>query len=673
MLQILAPRTRLQARASIALLLLATATTSLSLGGCRDAEDGPRVRSQEQIAVVANNFRKAMILQTAENGAETSKELESLLGQLTDVTDDQRGPAALLTSNIAREIGSIRTAAIRAGETQARYDRDVIVSAAESAAALEALADAEGALSLGDDRQLLQGQKAAAEAALKGLQDAVNQLQRPIDQLRASSSSKKNELTALDQKADELRRKANESDAKAALAYVEEGATVKGQARQVKVALAGDEIQLNTLEPELGIANIAASAAQSVAAAANAAMGELENYSSALKTDADGLRKRADELRKVAADATAKLVEEANGAMATAYEQADAILAKALSSAGGASGDLGKAAAQAKLAAQAAIGNLYAEQAAGLTSQIGLFQRLASAGTLFGGESGQKEAIAALSTKREEAITKAKDAYTAVNDMLGGMNAEDPNVIRTKAAIEGSLAALEGRKVEAAPGAAPGAASTAGAGFAQSSGTLITTGGGFPSKEELVAAFTASRSDPEAAIALLRRGWAFNGPQGREFFDAIMGLADAMMPVLVAARDKFGAEAVKGLDAQAGGAGFNPLTGTFEQVDRGDKSYLKVAGKDGTTKELELVQVNGAWFVRGDAVFGGMDPQEAQMAKAMLPMFKAMAGGLRTAAEEVAAKIKSGEITSADQIRGAIQEAMKNMAPPPGFGGPQGN
>ena len=76
-------------------------------------------------------------------------------------------------------------------------------------------------------------------------------------------------------------------------------------------------------------------------------------------------------------------------------------------------------------------------------------------------------------------------------------------------------------------------------------------------------------------------------------------------------------------------------------------------------EDLTFVKTSSGWKVD---MLAQMDPAQAEMMAQVAPRMGMMIGPMKKAAESIAAKIRSGEIASADDVSAAMQrEVMKSL------------
>lgn len=653
------------------LLGFALGLVSLGAAACGDAETARRVAADRTLTEAAAQYRRTMLTASADSGDATAGELSSLLARLDGAggSAEQQSAASALASSIANSLANLELDRARQLESTARHARTIVGNTAFAAASLANLAEVQGSISLAGDRTFVQERRAAAEAELRAAQAAVRELEGPVAQLVASTGETRGLLTGLEVAAEDLRRQANSVDAILALPLVEQRAVLQGQSRTVRTSLALEELSLGSLRPELDFANASLVASQGVIAASNSALNELDNFASTLTGDADRSRAEADRLRKAAVETLARLKELQAGPLAETYERVQRAIEQAASNAGRAGGGMERIGERGRLAAEITRGAMYAQQAASAEQESILFAQLASAGTLFGGESGQRAAIEEASARRGAAIGEATAAFQAALEVFDRMNVEEPAVARGRFAVEGMIALLEG-KPQPGAGGTPGAAPAFGGAPVPTTAAATTFGPGFPSVEALISAFEAAESDPAKGLETSRRGIAVSN---RDLADVIrlgFSTAEDMLPLITAVTERFGPEAATALlSGGAGGSGGGFGATQFKTIERGGQRVLVTIAADGQSVELPLIQVGAAWYALADKAMGDLDPAAIAMLRQMSGMAESMRGPMKAAFAEVAAQVRSGSISSPDQLQAAMMAAMQKAMSGGGGGG----
>jgi hypothetical protein len=273
----------------------------------------------------------------------------------------------------------------------------------------------------------------------------------------------------------------------------------------------------------------------------------------------------------------------------------------------------------------------------------------------------------------EAMIAAVKEKATAAADQLANAG-EDPSLAPVKAYFDGVKKNADDMTVEKlmvppAPAAKPKAA-------AKSSGRSMSGGdaGAGESLEAIMAKIAATEGDPEASAKLMAELIDDSTPAAKAMKSMAAELPSAMKPVMDALTEKFGAEGAKALqDGMAGmvggmGRGMNPamLKGLNEKSNDGTTAVFESDGG----QQITFVKTSSGWKFD---MFAGMDPAQAQMMEQAAPMMSMMIGPMKKAAETIAAKIRSGEIASAEEVPAALQqEIMKSMGGGLGGGGGRG-
>jgi prefoldin subunit 5 len=637
--------------------LAASMLALLPLAGCGDSDVEAKVSATNEIVAQTRAGTAAAEGITVENRETRATNLESLASKTSQIggTNDQKAAVGILSAEMLMTAGSLLNAHLRDMEIQASQERALIGAAADAAATLEAIAEADAKLSLGSDREFLKRSRENAEAALKTLQSKIKELETPIGDLRKNVETRREKLVELQKKADDLRRQANDAGASAGFQYVEQSADVKMNAAQLRATIAGDELNLFELEPELNRANVALTGAQSVVSAADTATQALENFSSELTTNAKKLGEAAEKLRETTQTALDALNAQLEGPMTTTFEKATALFEAAARNAarGGAGREFSEAGAQAKLDAEANLATLGANRVASLNAQIALFEQLASAGSLFGGEAKQKSAIEALSTKRDEALTQTKERFTALLETLNGMDAEKTSVARMKASVESMLATLEGK------GAAASGDSASGGQSAAAPAALIKLSTGAASPNAIIELFNAAKGSYSNEVAASRQVWAFRDKQRADFLGGMLTMAEGMVPLANALDSKFGNGSASRVfqsvnDGQGGFSG----TSEYSLKDTPNGSVLTVKSEMGTA-ELPIVKEGNWYFVVADPIYD-MLPEDT---RAQLAPIVAQAAQLKVALpmmlQPIVDQINSGAIADADAVATMLKAAQR--------------
>jgi hypothetical protein len=667
-------------RAPLAVALLAGSSTLL-VTGCKDATLESRGESQATIRKVADEFEKAManhLAQESEGSLATLSSLHAQLEGLRETSAEQQAAAGLLSASIAQTAANLEFGRALEMSRALQHERLRTAAAADAAATLSSIAAAHKDIPLTAERTYLKEQKRAGETSLRAAQESLSQLEGPMNELRARVTERKSELAALQGVVEDLRRRAIEAGAMSGFPLVEQAAVEREKIRDVRASVAIDELELSRLEPDHARTNLAHEGAKGVVAAADGAMDELESFAQTLASESAATSKSAEEYRSLVEGRLTEIAT-AREELKASYASTEQFLTKAINGSARSSSarnEVARHGKAAKRSAQASLAALFADQAANATSDIQLHLALAGAGELFGGSAKQQAAIDALNQEREEALNRAKEVLVEAIGEIGEPQDSDDGATRglrnslnaMLVSVDSQLANPIGTAVETKP--APSAAGRGAAASSQGSGgdaEVFRSGGGFESLEQFESLLGSG--DSRAASSAMTKAFRASTPAGRAIVDGMSGMMTAMDPVIEAAEEKWGAEAAKAMAAA------NPmLGGGLKPGAKGTtKAEYTIPGAMGQEQKLVLVKDGDAWFIDADQMLPGGD-MPPEMAGMVTEMIKVMAETMRASATKVADRIRSGAISTPEQLQQELMEAMMSGmgGAAGGFGGPRG-
>ncbi len=654
-----------RARASLLAFGASGALAAAVLSGCADPAVERQVKFDAQLAEVTDAYAK-LLGETPEllSGAPSEESLSSLRGLIGRAKGLSGGSGAQETA--ARDLAASmsHTAALiglmRANTMEADHEtrRGIALSASALAAELEAIAAAAGSMDLAADRATAQAARDAASRSARALQESVQAVEAPIGQLSTRMSESAARLNELNQETAVLLRKARESNPPTALAFVEEAATVQESARSTRTALETDGIASADLTLEKSLTEGKRAAEQAMQAAASRALDLLSSFEADVQSQTAKTAELARELRGQAKSIMQAIADERNGALRAVYDQ----LAEDLGSVGASAGSLADAVTTDEI--RAAMTEL-----AGLGAEGRML--LATAGS-------DSAAVGEIKAKAEALLTSLREKVTAASDRLGA--AEDEAVASPmRAFVNGVKTRLDGLTVDSlltppavveAPRAAqrPRGASSgrslAGSSFGQS---------GVDDIDAFIARYNEMlTSDPVGATSHMMGAIDESKPGMRSMKRISQISADAMRPMIDAMIERFGVESLAGLaQGMAGGMGggmggaMGGMGGMGGMAGGGAATPLTKKSEDGNRavfasasgQETVFTKVGGKWVLDlGEA--GAMSEEQLAAMEQMAPMIDMAIGPMKTAAATVAAKIRSGEITSADQVMAAFQQEI---------------
>ena len=627
--------------------------------GCSDPSMERQAKFDREVSALAADYGKTLSGRADLLSSNPTDESLAALRALADRakgmsggSSTQESAARSLASSIYRTAGALALSRAAAIEARHEVDRGLAIAADNLADDLEAIASAAGSLDLRSARSEAQGMKTEASQAARALQSAVASLETPLNAATSRMSEASARLAALDQENAVLLRKARESNPEVALTFVEEASKVQAESRAARASMSNDGIAAGALTLDKTLAEKTLAAAQNLQSAAGEALDLLGSFEGDVQANAQKSADMAKTLRAQAEAILKSIAEERAGVLRASYDAAAADLGHS-----GASGNLGYTIMTDELRLK-------------LTELNGLGSHGRALATMMG-ESAPGFADAKASA--EAVIAAVKEKATAAADQLANAG-EDPSLAPVKAYFDEVKKNADGMTVEKlmvppAPAAKPKAA-------AKSSGRSMSGGdaGAGESLEAIMAKIAATEGDPEASAKLMAELIDDSTPAAKAMKSMVAEMSSAMKPLMDAITEKFGADGAKALqDGMAGmggglGGGMNPemLKGLNEKSNDGTTAVFESNGG----QQITFVKTSSGWKLD---LFAGMDPAQAQMMEQAAPMMGMMIGPMKKATEAIAAKIRSGEIASAEEVPAALQqEIMKSMGGGLGGGGGRG-
>ena len=653
-------------RRSLAALLLGS-TIALPLTGCgEDPQVAGAVDFGARFATISEDYRKLAASRSigAEGGpvANTS-DLSGLLGslnQLSGGTPEQSAAAALLRAQVATDLGTLES--VRAGRVEAdsRQLFALIGGLADAAARIENLSNVE--ISLADDRERLAETRAAAERDSQDLRGVVAGMREPVERLDADRERRMAEIARIDDEIAILRRDAAAAGSRAGLPLFEEAADLNDQVIRLRTRTAIESGQLADASNELSLAETQLVASEALAGSAQSAMKELEDFSAALDREAKAGRDLATTLRGEAETLLARVEELRGESLDSLYQSAMTAFDEAAAASDSAGNVARDSANQYKIGSLRSRGTLIQSRIAGLDAEAILRERLAAAGTLFGGAAKAKPALEAILARRATLLEEGKAAYGEALALIESMGSEQPTVARTKSSIEASMAMLEGK-------GSPSAVKDPGPGGVGAPGG---SAGPFATAKALVDHVNSTDGRSAAGGLAMFSLMHASSPAARSFIDMARSMSDALSPLMVAAEKAYGAEAVANAATNGmGGMNAGPMVSSLTNLSLVSEDLESAQATSGGGATISLIKVDGSWFIDADALVAAMGPQ-AQGLAAAGPMMAMMKPAFTEAAIAVAGRIEAGEFADAGAAMAAFNEAMKAAmakAMGGGFGG----
>ncbi|MEY3143911.1 MAG: hypothetical protein RLY21_2404 [Planctomycetota bacterium] len=634
--------------------------------GCSDPSMERQAKFDQELSALAADYGKTLSGRADLLSSTPTDESLAALRALADRakgmsggSPTQEAAARSLASSIYRTAGALALSRAAAIEARHEVDRSLAIAADTLADDLDAIANAASGLDLGDPRSEAQGMKTEASQAARALQAAVASLETPLNAATSRMSEAAARLAALDQENAVLLRKARESNPEVALTFVEEAAKVQTEARAARTSMSNDGIAAGALTIDKTLAEKSLAAAQNLQSAAGEALELLGSFESDVKASAQKSADMAKTLRAQAEALVKAIADERAGLLRASYDAAATDLGNS-----GASGNLNYTIMTDELRLK-------------LTELNGLGSHGRALATMMGESApGYSDAKASAET----VIAAVKEKATAAADQLANAG-EDPTLAPIKAYFDEVKKNADGMTVEKlmvppAPVAKPQVA-------AKSSGRSMSgsSAASGESLESIIDQLNAAAGDEAKVMQALTTYIDDSKPLGRSFKSLLSASSSSMQPVIDAITEKYGADAAaearKSLQSSLGGRGMaggmaSGMGGGLGGF--GGALYTKLTEKsnDGTTAvydtgeggEFIFVKTSGGWKLDMSA---SLPPEMSEMFERIAPMMEAMTAPMKAAAEDIAAKIRSGEIKPEELATKLREELMKSMGG--GFGG----
>lgn len=644
----------LATRGNLVSLVAGCLATTLVVG-CSDPELEKQAAFETQLNKVAEAYAMTLgarpDLLSAQPTEESIQALRALADQtksLSGGTAKQQEAARALAASMARTVGSLELARAAWIESGHEIVRDMALSAASLAADLDAIAGAASKLDLSDATDEARSARDGSAGAVRQLQEAANRLKAPAAQLAQRASEGSARLAQFSQEAAVLLRKARESSPSAGLAFVEEAAAIKNEARAVQTAVSASEIEAGAVGSDLALVQGALAAAESLSAAAGNALELVGAFEGDVKSQAEKTGALAGELRRNAESLMKSISDERAGSLKAAYESATTYLDEASSNGGGSSDDA------------RALGNLLTSESLRL-----LTTRLAGVGAqarMLAATSGADGAeLGALKSEAEALIATLREKSTAAADMLAS-EAEDSPLADFKKhvdAVKKSADEITVEKLIAPPAPVEVKKPVAARAGGSSGRSLSGSGAGIDDLDAFVAKLASLSGDPTAASKAFADAIDDSTAAAKAMKSLVTAMGEAMAPLSAAMVEKFGSANLGGMGGGAmGGMSVDPSSfASMTQKSNDGSRAVYSAG----AQEIVFVKTSSGWKVdmlEAVRATGMGDEQLEQMAPMMSAMMAPMISSMKKTATEIAEKIRSGEIATAEEATTALQQAL---------------
>jgi hypothetical protein len=448
-------------------------------------------------------------------------------------------------------------------------------------------------------------------------------------------------------------RRARESSAKIAEDYVNEAARIQEEARGVRNTLAEKTIEADDKAISLNLTQVELESVKAVQVAATEALDFVSGFRAEVDGAATKVRDLAAELKKKSDAIMKSIAEERAGALKSAYEAAAADFANAASSTGS---------SPASDALRTAL--MSEELRLKVTEVLGL----GSHGRMLAATGGSD--LAALKSQAETAITALKEKAAAAADAMAAIS--DEKLAELKASIDETKKMADGLSVDtllAPPALAEKPKTAKKSSGAGSTGRSMSgdTGDRVEDIEAWVGQYNAAvESKPSSAVEMMLAVMDDSTSIGKAMKDMSAPMMSAMAPLYDAMQAKFGTTKLELGGGGMGGGGMAAGLGSgVSSLEKVSVDADRAVFKDGNGQETVFVKTDAGWKVDLTSALEAQG-MSAEQFEQMLPMLQGMMGPMmglmKKAAADVAAKIESGEITSADDAGAAMQAAIQEAA-----------
>ncbi|MFM1833438.1 MAG: hypothetical protein RLZZ461_1754 [Planctomycetota bacterium] len=652
----------MQARPRFITTLLAISASALVVG-CGETSD-----TEDPLAAVSEQYRKVLrerpvIREQADATDDTAESLRQLASRAQSAgRDGNEQAAAILTAGIRSSAATLDYDEAMRAESQAAVLRDQVRALAADADRLATAAMSAEQFDIGETTIVLESELARAR-------ESFNAADSELEELRSQTelaASERDEFLAFasefDATANESAEIAVELNPMEARDYWIDAAHFRSEAHKARVAAALSEISIQTIAPTMTLADTRRSGQSEVIDAAREARRAAENRVDEAQSFASEVRDLVDQLATAATERLARVEQLETTEIMPRLEasiadfEAAASAARALTRGG--SREESAAGWRAIANAQFGAGRAQWDIATIQGRRADLFGRLAVGGVLADAGSAGRAAEAAFEA-RKSALEAAETAFNEALSSLGNIQGDDATATMTRATIERAISGVKGETMAPPPTARTAAApSSGGSSVASSSGT------GFGTPAELANALSSMNPADTTRIAQAIQA---KSDVARGLQKALSG-GDVMSPLMDALAEAFPdfdpsemADAA-GMPGMGGGAAFGFSVKSVE----GDSA--KISDSNNTMTFVAARTGNG-WIIDLDASMEA-DPNLKMMAQMMGPMLEQMQKPMKQAAADVAARVRAGEFSSANEAMMAFAELLEASLPSmPGFGG----
>lgn len=498
---------------------------------------------------------------------------------------------------------------------------------------------------------------AAAQGASRDLAESQRELESQISALKEANGSAMAEAESRLAEAEETRQRGLQAGPGEITLIAEEAGRQRDGARELQTRAASGEVDLVERESSLRLHSSDAESARRHAESIARAIAALEALAD--QYDAASIEGGAviSNLRETITSLVTMTDPSKNEGWTSGVER----LAGDLDAAESAAGQVPGAAKTNVAVARARA--LLAQSEATFQHAL-LLHYLASGETLSSTAAALDSEAGRLLSKAREQATAAIDGYTAVKEALSASAEPKAEVVALALTIDRAIAMIGSPSFDVRERAAAPSKVTSASEPTDTAATEPEAGDSgdvplppFGSAQDLAAFLTRSGSAPEALVRIDGAFFA-KGPDGQAMEAMTVGLAKGMAALQLAMKAKFGSASLgPAMDQMAAQA-----SGTAEVSDATDSEATITFATPMSSISYKAVKTDDGWKVDLDATTEAMPEAERSQLTAATAMMAPLAGVFA----DLAAKVESGELKSAQEVQFAMMRGMQGAMAPGG-------
>lgn len=638
------------------------------LTGCLDQAAQERAEVQETLHKANTDFQKARVgvpVPGTEEFDTKKQALDALAGRLSGIrggSAGQQGSKSILLVNTMTELASMDM--VRA-ENHERVNASIsaqVIGIIQGGLNLNRMLESRQAIDLQTSRSQLSRDMERAETELGQLNEQLAELEGPIADREGQNTRDAEEVNALRKSSDELFRDARERGYASGFNSFKEAIQARRTADRIEYEIAQREIVLDlNLKAEQGYINLNARQINKAIEAISDAQAAIDTHE---KTGTEDLRNTVQLIATLRGDLDAllqKLADTTNNELNPLYDSAQEYLEKAAREAQSAAGKAGRNGDAngpdlIGIRAQESLGKLHRAKSRGISNRRKLYELIHQAREVFSEDSVLPK-IEELNQQHDDAVEKAKAAYTQAIQLLSQVNnPKAQNEINAfRQSLDLALASLEGHDVSARLNPQTGGA--AGDSTAGQPENTADSGHGFSTPESLLDFLKSAKasSNLEAFFGTVH----ISSEQSRREINAGLAFFDAFADLEKAITRQFqSSDESRQIGQLTSGLSMVismmiPDLDQAQEMNRtNDRVTLRVTNVLGMEDSLDLIRVNGSWYLDMDD--DETDPAEDQQ------RLDEMAASTRMI-NQITQQINLGQIATMQQLQSAMQTFFSEL------------